>query len=64
MPSYDNDAMAVIKGTDNDGVVIARADADVATVQCMRSCEDQHSENNGWNAGWVVGTSWPDSFLP
>jgi hypothetical protein len=34
MPSYDNDAMAVIKGTGNDGVVVARADADAASVQC------------------------------
>jgi hypothetical protein len=45
MPSYDNDAMAVTKGTDNDGVVVASAEDVVATVQCMRSCEDQHSEN-------------------
>jgi hypothetical protein len=34
MPSYDNDVMAVIKGTANDGVVVARADAILATVQC------------------------------
>ncbi len=47
MPSYDNEAMAVSKGTNSDGVVVASAEDVVATVQCMRSCEDHHSENNG-----------------